>query len=125
MSGYFEWFLPRVTIAHDIDNHPYAYSEAGLPIMRYEDLYDNPQSEFARLIKRLGFPLDLKKVSKVVAANKLEILKKTGKKLDVHVPIEHFRHGGHGGYKKELPKNVLQHIEKRFGNIIEDFGYEL
>jgi hypothetical protein len=122
---YFEWFLPRVTIAHDINNHGCAYAEAGLPIIRYEDLYESTESEFARLIKRLGFTLDPDKVSKVVDGNKIEVLKKIGKELDVRVPIEHFRRGGHGGYKKELPRIVLEHVNARFGNIIRNFGYEL
>lgn len=122
---YFEWFLPRVNIAHNIDNHPYAFTEAGLPLIRYEDLYDNPEYEFTRLIKRLGLFLDSKKIKRVVANNQLETLRKTGKILDVHVPIEHFRHGGHGGYKKELPQNVLDHINQRFSNILSDFGYKI
>ena len=122
---YFEWFLPRVTIAHDIKNHPYPYIESGLPIVRYEDLYDDPENEFIRLIKRLGFKIDLNKVSIVIKDNNIEKLQINGKKLDINIPKEHFRRGGYGGFRKELPEYIIKHINKKFIHLLEEFGYEI
>jgi hypothetical protein len=122
---YFQWFLPRISIAHEVDDHAHGYAMAGLPIVKYEELYDDPEKEFIRLIKRLGFSIDFKAISRVIERNHISTLRTTGKELDVKVPKEHFRQGGYGGYLKELPNNVLKHINQRFDKTIRDFGYDL
>jgi hypothetical protein len=122
---YFEWFLPRVVAFHDLDRHTGDYASLGLPIVRYEALYDAPVLEFTRLIKRLGLPLNEDRVADVVAANDLSLLKSGGKQLNEHVPPAHFRRGGYGAYKQEMPDKVLAHVNTRFRRLLEDWGYDI
>jgi hypothetical protein len=122
---YFEWFLPRVVPYHDVHNHDDGFMRYGLPILRYEKLYDDPIREFTRLVKRLGLPYNDERVMFTVEKNRFEALKRTGVKLDRTVPPTHFRKGGYGGYRQELPRSVLRHINREFGNLLTRFGYEL
>ena len=122
---YFEWFLPRVSTFHDLERHAEAYVKLGLPVVRYEELFDDPQTEFARLLQRLGLPLDEDRVAQTVANNDLARLKNSGKQLDQHVPPAHFRRGGYGAYKQEMPGRVLEHVNQRFRSLLEDGGYEV
>lgn len=124
-SFYFEWFLPRVAPFHGIDDHASQYSSAGVPVVRYERLCADTAAEFIRLIKRLGLPLDQAAAERVVEKNRMEELQKKGRQLNVFVPSTHFRRGGAGGYKEELPPIVLRHINKSFGDLLVNWGYEL
>ena len=124
-SFYFEWFLPRVVPFHGIEDHAYKFTEAGIPIVRYERLCADTVGEFARIVKRLGLPFDAGVIEAVVEKNRLDALKKSGKQLNVFVPSTHFRRGGTGGYKNELPATVLRHVNCRFGRLLTDWGYEL
>lgn len=121
---YYEWFLTRVVPYHDIRNHAARYAEFGLPVIRYECLYDDPERELSRLIKRLGLYCDPSKISEAVDNNRLEKLQREGRMLDGMIPSTHFRKGGYGNYKTELPKKIIDHINDKFGSILARWGYE-
>src|SRR3546814_18486859 len=76
---------------HVIDTHALEYSERGIPVVRYEDLYADPEKEFARLIRRLGFHCDLARIRHIVEEHKIENMQKKGIDLDVKVTPAHFR----------------------------------
>jgi hypothetical protein len=124
-SFYFEWFLPRIVPFHAISDHAHRYTAAGLPVVRYERLYAQPEQELSRLLKRLGIPLDDERVADVVAKNRFDNLKKNGRQLNVYVPVTHFRKGGSGSYKEELPATVLRHINETFRSALFDWGYDV
>lgn len=122
---YYEWFLTRVVPFHGLKTHAAEFTSRGLPIVRYEDLLSNPAAEFTRLLHRLGLQLDASRVEATVEANSLERLQREGRQLDVYVPPAHFRRGGHGNFKDEMPPSVLRHIESEFGGLLTRWGYAL
>jgi len=122
---YFEWFLPRVVPYHQIMTHADGFMNVGMPIVRYEKLCTDTARELTRLIKRLGLPYDERRITYAVEKKRFEILKNSGVMLDRMVPTSHFRKGGHGGYKKELPRAVLKHINHEFSRLLLQFGYEI
>jgi hypothetical protein len=122
---YYEWFLTRVVPFHGLATHAAEFTSRGLPPVRYEDLVADPAAEFARVLRRLGLPVDAARVAAAVEANTLERLRREGRQLDVYVPPSHFRRGGHGGYREELPPPVLRHIESEFGALLTRWGYAL
>jgi hypothetical protein len=122
---YYEWFLSRIVPYHDVHNHAEQFAQRSVPVIRYEKLYDNPEYEFNRLLRRLGLPVDTDRISLVVQKNRLEDLRKTGRQLDVFVPTAHFRKGGHGGYKAELPEPIIRHMNETFGKLLARWGYEV
>jgi Sulfotransferase domain len=122
---YFEWFLTRVVQVHQIHTHADAYLDFGVPAIQYERLCEEPEREFARLIKRLGLPYDADRIRECVAQNRIENLRARGRMLDKMVPPTHFRKGGHGHYKNELPATVLQHATEEFRSLIVRWGYPI
>ena len=122
---YFEWFLPRVDVFHRIESHAEEFTKRGIPVVRYEQLHDQPAREFARLIRRLGLPIDDDKIETVVQNNTIERLSTTGKQLNVFLPPAHFRKGGYGSYKTELPPNVLSHVNSYFRPQLIRWGYKI
>jgi hypothetical protein len=124
-SFYFEWFVPRVVPFHGVADHANTFARAGLPVVRYEKLCDQPIEEFSRLLKRLGVPLDDRRIVEVVNKNSFDQLKKNGRQLNVFVPSTHFRRGGSGAYKDELPTSVLRHLTETYRSALFDWGYEI
>lgn len=122
---YFEWFLPRVVPYHDIHHHADPYIRFGLPIIRYERLYDNAEEEFGRLVKRLGLPFEEDRVRAAVENNRLNRLQQGGRMLDRMIPPTHFRKGGYGNWKTEMPPSVAQHATTEFRSLLRRWGYEL
>ena len=66
-----------------------------MPYVRYEDLYDDPQAEMRRYHYRSG------------------------------VATTHFRKGGYGGYKRELPARILDDVNTRFEGFLRRWGYSV
>ena len=122
---YFEYFLHRVVPRYDWFNHATEYLTHGLPMVKYEDLWDQPEAELVSLFKRWGLEVDAQAIAQAVADNQLRKLKQEGKKTHRVIPQSHFRKGGYGGYKSNLPANVRKDIETRFGDYLLRWGYTL
>jgi hypothetical protein len=122
---YYEWFLPRVIPFHQVLTHAQEFTIRGVPPILYERLYDDPVAEFGRLIKRLGLHFDPERVALVVEQNRIDRLRNSGKQLDVFVPSTHFRKGGYGNYRRELPPNIIVHVNETFGDVLKRWGYEV
>jgi hypothetical protein len=122
---YYEWFLPRIVPFHCILTHAEGFTTRGVPPILYERLYDDPAGELGRLIKRLGLHFDPERVAKVVERNTIDRLRKSGKQLDVFVPSTHFRKGGYGHYRQELPPKIIAHVNEIFGDVLKRWGYDV
>jgi hypothetical protein len=122
---YFQWFLPRIAPFHAIPTHAIEFAEKGIPVIRYEDLYADATGELSRLLRRLGLPCELARVRQIVESHSIQNMKKKGVSLDVAVPPEHFRQGGWGGFKTEMPRVVVQDVNNRFTDVLQRWGYEL
>lgn len=122
-SFYFDWFLSRAAPAHKLMIHSEQFARLGVPIVRYEALRKDTTAELTRLLLRWGFKPDAEKVRHSVNANLIETLRFTGKMLDNMVAPDHFRRGGIGTYKEELPPDIIADIEDRFARVLRRWGY--
>jgi Sulfotransferase domain len=122
---YFQWFLPRIVPFHRIEVHAIEYAGKGVPVVRYEDLSVDPIGEFRRLLLRLGFDLDDERVQRVIDSHKLEKMKTERRVFDVEISPEHFRKGGWGNFREEMPAIVRKDVEARFADVIGRWGYDL
>ena len=59
-----------------------------------------------------------------IAENSFERLKKSGKQAEIFVETTHFRKGGYGNYKNDLPPNIVTDINNRFRAMQSRWGYE-
>lgn len=122
-SFYYEWFLSRMVTTYRWHTHAAEYAALGIPVVRYESLNSDPVGEFERLICKWGLEVDRDRISSAVKKNSISELKRTGKQLDVFVPPSHFRKGGSGNYREELPAQVLRDINERFAALLSRWGY--
>ncbi len=124
-SFYYDFFLSWFVPQYDWKNHPRQYIEAGMPYIKYEDLYDDPLSELNRLFRRWGIIVDSDKIRRAIEKNQLERLKKAQDHSRSGVSASHFRKGGYGNYKEELPLRVIKDINKRFEDFLLRWGYDV
>lgn len=123
---YFDWFLSRMAKAHRYETFWSEYAEAGVPPLRFERLVVDPQSELERLFRRWGEPVAREKIELAIGQNTFSILKKEGKKIgSTKIESTHFRRGGIGTYKDELPQKVINDINSRFGHVLLRWGYDV
>lgn len=123
-SMYIEYFLRRfanIPIATLMDN----YVKLGWPVVKYERLCDNAFRELQRLFAIWAVEMPSEKISDAVAKNDINVLRKSSKTSTVHKSIkpDHFRAGGYGNFKQELPEHICIDIEKRYGDYLRSWGY--
>ncbi|MCB0402024.1 MAG: sulfotransferase domain-containing protein [Flavobacteriales bacterium] len=122
---YFEYFLNIIVPRYDWFNHAQTFINKGLPVVKYERLWDDPEKELNLMFRKLGLSVDQEKIAAAIRENELKKLAKSGKEADVSIPKSHFRKGGYGNYKETLSEKVLADINIRFRDYILAFGYEL
>lgn len=122
-SFYYEWFLSRMVTTYRWSTHSAEYAAMGVPVVRYERLWTDPSGELERLIRRWGLEVDHARIQRVVDQNSLERLQQTGKHLDVSIPPDHFRKGGSGSHRDELPPHIIDDINERFAEFLFRWGY--
>lgn len=120
---YFDWFLSIIVPQNRWHTFAEEYARMSVPIIRYERLYDDAVEEIRRLVLHWGLEFDRKRAESVVRQNSLEALKKTGKNFEIHVEGSHFRKGGYGNFKNELPEYIVDDISERFAEVQKRWGY--
>jgi sulfotransferase family protein len=123
-SFYYDWFLSRPVPAYKLNSHSERYARLGVPVVRYEQLRQHPERELERLLLRWGFEPDPAEISRVIAANDLDKLRKEGKSLEKEIAPEHFREGAIATFAKELPDDILRDVEWRFSRCLRRWGYQ-
>ena len=108
-----------------MNSHAENYVGHGVPLIKYEDLWDNPEDQLRKLFLRWGLDVDKERIKMAVEKNRIDKLSKTGKMTWKQIPTTHFRKGGYGGYKNSLPKKIIKDMNYRFGNYLRRWGYEL
>ena len=101
------------------------YVRRGWPVIKYERLWDQPELEIRRLFDIWGISVANDKIEAAINKNRIENLKKEGGVLETYIERDHFRKGGYGQYKSEIPPHVLLDIENRFGDYLRSWGYEV
>jgi hypothetical protein len=124
-SFYYDFFLSWFVPHHDWENHPLQYIEAGMPYVRYEDLYDDPQAEMRRLFQRWGVEVSADKIQGVVEQNRMQTMQAKKHHYRSGVATTHFRKGGYGGYKTELPARIHDDVNTRFEGFLRRWGYSV
>lgn len=122
---YYGYFKSKLIHRYDWLNHAEDHTSHGVPMVKYEDLYDAPVEVFENLLNKMGLPTDKSKIEEIIEKNELSKLKETGKKLWHKVPETHFRKGGYGGYKDEMPKHLIEAINEEFGPYLRKWGYSI
>lgn len=121
-SMYIEFFLRRFSQL-SIETMIEGYVKRGWPLIKYEKLWDYPEQEIGRLFKIWGIPVEDHVIKEAVEKNKIDNLKRSGGVLETYIERDHFRKGGYGQYKSEIPAHILTDIEIRYGDYLKSWGY--
>lgn len=123
---YSQFFLPYyVNRLQILEALPDAYVHYGWPVIRYEDMWDDPRAELQRLFSAWDIAVPQERIEQAIEDNAIDAMRQGRGKTTEEVQTTHFRRGGHGGYRGELPAHVVADIERRFGDYLRRWGYEL
>lgn len=120
---YFDWFLSMAVDQYGFMTFVEDYARLSVPVLRYERLWDNPMAEMRKLLLRWGIEFDESRMSEAIEKNSLEALQTTGRIFEKHIDKSHFRKGGYGNYKSDLPPKIVADIEERFSGLQKRWGY--
>ncbi len=121
---YSEFFLPYyVNRIQILETLPDDYLYFGWPVIRYERLCDSPEEELRLLFKVWDIEVSQETIAKSVQMNSLDAMRSGKGKTTEEVQATHFRKGGYGNYKDEIPEHMLADIELRFRDYLRRWGY--
>ena len=96
-------------------------------VTRYEDLLDDPLSEFARVAAFLDLPHDEESVGRAVRFSSFDELsrqeRETGFRERPRSAGRFFRSGTSGGWRRALSKEQVGRVVAAHGEVMERFGY--
>lgn len=123
-SFYFEYFLSKLVPRYQWTQHAESYIERGVPLVKYENLCENPAGELERLFYRWGVTVTPENIRSAIDRNAIDKLRISGRKTWRQIPSTHFRKGGYGNYVNTLPQVILEDITVRFANYLRRWGYQ-
>ncbi|MDA7577370.1 sulfotransferase domain-containing protein [Candidatus Pelagibacter sp.] len=132
----FEYLSPKSnhisTIMSSWDNNYNSWKKCTFVkgiIIKYEDLISDPLKTFSKIINYLneinGIKIDNSRVLDCIQNTKFDNLKKIEdeKGFAENMNGKFFRKGIAGQWKKDLDKNIIDQIEKRFEKEMKELGY--
>jgi hypothetical protein len=96
--------------------------------IRYEDLLADPRASFERILRTLGLPLHIEKLTKATDFSSFDALKQqeisTGfKERPYRADTPFFRQGRSGSWREALPRHLADKIISAHSNVMQRFGY--
>jgi Sulfotransferase domain len=138
-----DWYVSRF-IAGEVDDYASwgdnvatwlvtRYGSSGFLLLRYEDMFQAPQRELAKVASFLGIEADPPRLDKAVELSSADRMRELEKKDEnVYVvtrrtrkDIPFIRTAVCGGWKSTLPLHLAAQIELAWGPIMKTLGYEL
>ncbi len=105
----------------DADSHD-------VKVFKYEDMRENPEENFARILRHAGVEPDPQRIKRALEICDLEKLREQEKEKGFresspHAENEFFGEGKMGGWKGKLTPNQQRKLEKACGPIMKRLGY--
>jgi len=123
---YTDYFLPYfINRGLPLETLPDDYVHYGWPVIRYERFWDNTEEELQRLFQIWGIEVSEEKIASSVEKNTIDAMRSGKGKTRSVVKQTHFRKGGYGNYANVIPVHILKDIERRFGDYLWRWGYEV
>lgn len=105
----------------------------GFLLLRYEDLKQNPQRALAQAAEFLGIEPSMERLNRAVELSSAENMRKLEKQESAQWVATTLtrqdkpfvRNATSGGWKAVLPEQTVAYIEKRWGHLMRNLGYEL
>ncbi len=105
----------------------------GFLLLRYEQLQQDPHRELAKVAEFLGFPASPERVKRAVALSSAEHMRELERKQGNRWVATTYtrsdkpfvRGAKSGGWKSILPPSTVAYLESRWGELMQNLGYDL
>lgn len=95
--------------------------------VRYEDLLENPEEYFGKVLEHIGMPVEQERLKRAIRHASFREVKKQEKKHGFVEKSAHaesfFTSGKSGSWKNELPKDLADRIIRDHRSTMKRFGY--
>jgi len=95
--------------------------------LRYEDLLDDPEAQFARVLEHIGIPVDPARLSKAVEFASFKELSRQEESAGFVERSDQtdrfFAKGAAGQWKTDLDKPLVNEIKRTHRKVMKKFGY--
>lgn len=95
--------------------------------IRYEDLLDDPEKYFSKVLEHIGVPVDKERLARAVEFSSFKTLAaQEEEKGFVEKPQsaeKFFSKGQSGQWKDDLSEELIQQVKRDHGNVMKRFGY--
>jgi sulfotransferase family protein len=96
-------------------------------VVRYEDLYANPEKAFGQVLKVLGLPFNSERLTRSIRHSSFEELRRQEEEKGFSERPPHmqrfFRTGGSGEGQRSLSEQQLARLARDHGPVMKRFGY--
>ncbi len=96
-------------------------------VLRYEDLLEDPEAHFAKIVEHIGMPLESKRLKKAIKFSSFKELSKQEKKDGFVEKSEQaktfFTKGTSGQWKDELDNDLVRRIRRDHRIVMKRYGY--
>lgn len=122
---YTQYFRPYYMrhVGMEITEFAEDYINWGWPVIKYEDLLEQPHAELKRLFQRWQIDVSESQIARSVEENSLQRMREGGGRMNNVIERSHFRKGGAGNFLEELPREVLEDFERRYFDDLCNWGY--
>ncbi len=103
--------------------HRRAYEEAGVPIVRYEDLLTQPEKEAARILRRLGLERAPEAIAAAVRNQSFELKKAALQQGGETGRAKFLRVGKSEQWREKLPLHLRRRFAEALGPELAAWGY--
>lgn len=97
-------------------------------VVRYEDLLEDTESEFKRILEHLGLDVDDERIGAAVEQCRFERLQaqeeENGFREASAKAERFFKRGAAGNWRSHLPQDLVGKIEEDHGEVMEIMGYQ-
>ena len=112
------------------DNHVrswMAYAPWTRLLVRYEDLLDDPETHFGKMLEHIGVPVDPERLARAIRFSSFDELSKQEEKQGfIERPEQSekfFRKGRRDQWKTDLDPVLSDQLRERFGETMQKYGY--
>jgi len=105
--------------------HVESWERDFVTVIKYEDLKNNPEENFAKILDTFGIKIDKQKLKKSIRLCEIERLKKQEEKqkfIEIGKQDKFFGQGT--GWVNTLTEKQIKRIEEDHGEIMQKYGYE-
>jgi hypothetical protein len=111
------------TVAIPWRNHWRPYMEAGVPIIRYEDLLTTAEAECGRILHHLGLNRSQKEISNAIRNQSFARKKETLLQQGETGRAKFLRVGRSGQWREQLPPDIQRRFSDALADELAEWGY--